>query len=166
MKIRIFLSLLCVVSGFANTTNAKECEQAPYNDFDFWIGEWLVTTPDGKQAGKNSVQKAYNNCVITEHYETSEGSYGTSINIYDKNTEKWYQTWVDKSRLRLQLVGEKQGDIMLLSGETMTKDGLTIEHKISWTPKQNGSVIQHWEVRKADDENWQTLFKGTYKRQS
>ncbi len=166
MKPRIFLPLLFLVSLFASTAFANECDQAPYKDFDFWLGEWDVIAADGKQAGKNSIKKAYNNCVITEHYETPDGPFGTSINIYDKNTGKWYQTWVDKSGLRLQLAGGLQGDIMLLSGETKNKEGQIIEHKISWTPKQNGSVIQHWEMRKADEKNWRTLFKGTYIKQS
>ncbi|MCW8108024.1 hypothetical protein OPS25_05890 [Alteromonas ponticola] len=121
-----------------------------------------MATADGEIAGHNRIEKSFNNCVVTEHYKTKEGPYGTSLNIYDHTTDKWYQTWVDKTGLRLQLSGGLHGKSMVLTGKTMTKEGAMRQHKISWTPQQNGSVIQHWEMRKAEDENWQMLFKGIY----
>ncbi|MCW8090822.1 hypothetical protein [Alteromonas sp. ASW11-130] len=158
--------LFLIICTLLKPVHGAQCEQDEYNDFDFWLGVWVVTTPDGNSAGNNTIQKDYDNCVITEHYETKDGPYGMSINIYDKTTGKWYQTWVDKTGLRLQLAGGLHNNAMILYGKRKTKEGKMIDHKISWTPQQNGSVIQHWEMRKVDNGSWRTLFKGIYTNSS
>ncbi|NMH60154.1 hypothetical protein [Alteromonas ponticola] len=155
-------TLLTIICFLLTAFCAGACTDKAYADFDFWLGEWKVTTPDGTTAGYNSIKKAFNNCVVTEHYQTKDGLYGTSLNIYDQTTGKWHQSWVDKTGLRLQLTGGVHDGAMILTGEATTKKGERVEHKISWTPQQNDSVIQHWEMRKVDTENWQTLFKGIY----
>ncbi|MCU7554485.1 hypothetical protein OCL06_07730 [Alteromonas sp. ASW11-19] len=139
------------------------CSASAYQAFDFWLGEWTVTTPDGKQAGTNLIEKDYNGCVVTERYTNADGPYGSSITMYDKTTGKWHQVWGDKTGLRLDLSGGMTDGAMVLRGQTGTSVNALI-HKISWTAEENGSVIQHWQVKNADQKNWRTLFTGIYSR--
>lgn len=164
LSVRSTLLLLLAFSCHAKAL-ASACDADRYQDFDFWLGHWEVTTPDGQFAGVNLIEKQYDGCVITEQYANASGPYGTSVNSYDKTTGKWYQTWADKSGLRLPLEGGLIDDVMVMTGKTSGQSG-ELNHKISWTPEENGSVIQHWQVRKADETQWQTLFKGIYTKKT
>jgi len=55
-------------------------------DFDFWIGEWDVFGPQGKQAGTNSITQLLDGGAIAEHWHGTGGVEGHSINAYDA---KW-----------------------------------------------------------------------------
>lgn len=155
--------LLAIFATLASAAPGDACNTSEYQAFDFWLGEWAVTTPDGKPAGVNRIKKQFDGCVITEHYANAGGPYGTSINMYDKNTGKWHQVWGDKTGLRLDLSGGLVNGAMVLRGQTGSAATALI-HKISWTAEENGSVIQHWQVKNADEESWRTLFKGIYTR--
>jgi hypothetical protein len=53
---------------------------------------------------------------------------------------------------------------MILSGTLAAADGSgKVQHRISWTPNDDGSVRQHWESS-TDGEEWTTLFDGLYVR--
>ncbi|MEW9798810.1 hypothetical protein [Alteromonas sp. CYL-A6] len=158
------LTVALAVSLFSPVSQAA-CDTPAYSQFDFWLGDWAVTTPDGKQAGTNQISKAYDGCVITEHYSNAAGPYGTSLNIYDQSTGTWHQTWVDRTGLRLMLDGNLQGNQMILSGKTLSKDGETVQHRIIWTDNDDGTVLQHWAVVQPGESQWQTLFKGVYTKQ-
>ena len=167
MKNLFAIVVLVLFSSLIRQSYAADpaCEDARYQDFDFWLGHWDVKTPDGQFAGVNLIEKQYDGCVVTERYANASGPYGTSVNSYDKTTGKWHQTWVDRSGLRLPLEGGLVDGVMVLTGNTSGQSG-DLNHKISWTPEENGSVIQHWQVRKADETQWQTLFKGIYTKKT
>ncbi len=159
------LVALLIFFPLSSLAQTSTCDESQYHDFDFWLGHWEVTTPDGKFAGVNLIEKQYDGCVITEEYANASGPYGTSVNGYDRSTGKWHQTWVDKSGLRLPLEGGLENGVMVMTGNTTGQSG-ELKHKISWTPEENGSVIQHWQVRKAQETQWQTLFKGIYTKKT
>ena len=59
------------------------CSSPEHRQFDFWIGDWRVTRPDGTLAGTNHITLEYTKCVIHEHYVTAWGYSGESLNAYD-----------------------------------------------------------------------------------
>ncbi len=140
---------------------AAVCEQPAYRQFDFWIGEWTVTAND-KLAGHNRISQDFNNCVLREQYITPSGYRGESFNIYDQTTGKWYQTWVDNGGTLLRLEGGLEGKAMVLSGPGKTSQGESIIHRITWTPNDDATVRQHWQLSKDDGKTWSTLFDGLY----
>ena len=98
------------------------CTAADNNAFDFWLGEWNVYGPKGKLAGRNSIKKEYDGCVVHERYETERGYRGESLNMYDPARKVWHQTWVDSSGLLLILEGGPQNGAMVLLGQTAGKE--------------------------------------------
>ena len=42
---------------FAQYGTSAACADPAYRQFDFWIGEWQVHTPDGKLAGTNRITR-------------------------------------------------------------------------------------------------------------
>ena len=88
--------------------NAEPCTQMPeMRQFDFWVGEWEVKTPQGQPAGQSSVQSILGKCVILENWSGSRGVNGKSFNIFSSVDHKWHQTWVDDQGT---LVEYKQGE--------------------------------------------------------
>ena len=138
------------------------CTEEPYNQFDFWLGSWTVSTAKGQLAGYNNIHKDLKNCVLTEHYHTAQGFEGKSLNIYDKRNKQWHQTWVDNSSTLLKLDGGLQGANMVLIGKGRNRQGADIIHKITWTPNADGSVRQHWQSSADNHQTWSTVFDGLY----
>ena len=144
------------------------CSAPEYRQFDFWIGEWTVTS--GEQlAGTNSIQAVHGGCALEENWQgAGEGGVsGSSFNTWDRATGRWHQTWVDGSGTLLQLDGGLVDGRMVLQGERPARDGNgTTLHRISWTPNEDGSVRQLWEASQDEGGTWSVLFDGLYTRQA
>jgi hypothetical protein len=138
------------------------CRAAEYHQFDFWLGTWEVTTPDGNVAGTNVIDSILNGCALRERWQGASGMTGTSTNIYDSHAGAWHQTWVDDRGGFLLLSGGIEEGSMVLQGE-MTDEQGPITHRISWTPVADGEVRQLWETSR-DGSTWNVVFDGRYAR--
>jgi hypothetical protein len=138
------------------------CDSPASRQFDFWVGEWDVTTPDGKQVGTNRISREYGGCVVHERYTTPREYSGESLNTWDAQRHVWHQTWVDSAGTLLLLEGSFTGGAMVLEGPGFV-DGHAVRHRITWTPNADGSVRQLWESSAAEGP-WTTAFDGLYRR--
>jgi len=155
------LGLATVAKPAPPAAPAAACAGAEFHQFDFWIGDWRVSKPDGGLAGMNRVTREYGGCVIHEHYVTGKGYSGESLNMYDAARKTWHQTWVDDSGLLLTLDGRWDGKNMVLEGRAPAANGVLAQQRITWTPNADGSVRQLWET--ADDKGaWTVVFDGQY----
>jgi len=150
----VFLLLAC-----ADVLAQPKCALPEQRQFDFWIGEWRVTTPDGKHAGDNTIESILDGCVLSESWRGASGGRGFSYNAYDRGRKVWHQTWVDKQGNLLLLEGGLQTGMMVLTGV----QGQTL-HRISWEPRKDGTVRQLWETSADQGKAWQTEFDGHYRR--
>ena len=146
------------------TPEAKPCSEAPYRQFDFWLGDWDVVDAAGKPAGKNHVVSLFDGCGLQENWESVQGGRGTSLNVYDAVTGHWHQTWVDDHAGLLELSGGIEDGKMVLAGArpSVKEKGSRVVHRITWTPIAADKVRQHWEASKNEGRTWTTVFDGTY----
>lgn len=159
---RIFVRILAGCSLVPAIANAA-CDDPAYRQFDFWIGEWQVHTPDGKLAGTNHIAREYGGCVLHERYTTPRSYAGESLNTYDAARGVWHQTWVDNEGVLLLLEGRFGAGQMRLEGESKGADGKITRHRITWTPNTDGTVRQFWESTDGAGQ-WVTAFDGRYSR--
>ena len=138
------------------------CDAGEHRQFDFWIGDWKVETPDGKVAGTNRIESILDGCVLMESWEGAGGTDGKSFNMYNRRNGKWQQTWIDNSGGRLDLVGGFEGGRMVLRGESPARDGGELRHEIVWEPLAEGRVKQHWRTSRDGGETWSDAFVGIY----
>jgi len=96
MKISLGLLALCaVLTASAQTTPPPLPSES--RQFDFWIGEWEVTTPDGKPAGSSRIERIANGAGLLENwtgYPAPTGGNGKSLNAYNQAKKQWQQFWV------------------------------------------------------------------------
>jgi hypothetical protein len=140
------------------------CASARHREFDFWIGDWDVRRADGAFAGRNMISRAHGGCVLEERYTGVRGYSGASLNIYDASRGRWHQTWVDSGGLLLELDGELRDGRMVLRGEIVDSSGRKLAQRITWEPRSDGKVRQHWEQSPDAGATWATVFDGIYTR--
>ena len=143
------------------------CTAAQHRQFDFWLGQWEVTNPAGKLAGRSRIEAILGGCVLLENWDSPGGVSGKSFNIFNADTGHWEQFWVDNSGSRLHLSGGRDGEKMVLRGvqdKANAQTGLRQHERITWTPNADGSVRQHWETSNDDGRTWATSFDGLYRR--
>ena len=165
---------LALASLFAAPSSAQQptapaakppvaCSAPENRQFDFWIGDWEVTTPDGKPAGTNLVTRELGGCVLHEHWKGKGGMSGESFNAYRPATRTWHQTWVDDRGTVLLLDGALEGGAMVLRGAERNVAGKPTLDRITWTPKGE-EVHQVWEQSTDGGGTWSTVFHGVYRR--
>jgi len=169
MKYMLFFSLLLSlvpkhsVSQKSNTSCA--CCTQVHKQFNFWIGDWNVYDTAGVKIGENSIVHLESNCVLNEHWTSASGSTGSSYNYYNVSDSTWNQVWVDSKGGNLVLKGRLQEDKMIMKSALQKGiSGNEYFNRITWTPNQDGSVSQLWEVLNKENEVISVAFLGTYKR--
>ncbi len=165
-KLLLAFAMLAGTGAFAQTPPSP----APVNhDFDFWIGEWIVTTPDGKPAGTNRIEPVAGGRGLYENWEGAAqpngqpGGSGKSLNAFNPAKNQWQQFWIGSGGNVLELAGGLvEGKMVLASAERVLRDGRHVTNRITWTPNADGSVRQHWEQSFDAGKTWTTVFDGHY----
>src|SRR6185312_4371705 len=130
------------------------------------LGEWNVTTPDGKPAGTSRIESIANGYGLLENWTgdpAAGGGNGKSLNCYNASSGKWQQFWVGSGGGVLELSGGFADGKMVLSGSHVVRGQKLIE-RISWTPNTDGTVRQFWEQSRDDGKTWQAIFDGLYRK--
>lgn len=168
--IGVLISIICctllLLPALAQDSNSAQannsCLTQAHRAFDFWVGDWQVNDAKGKPAGRNLVQSVQNGCALQENWTSaSSGFSGTSLNYYNRQSQRWHQTWVDNQGGSLELTGNLvEGEMVLSSATANNPQGQTVKHVISWTPNPDGSVRQVWQT--TTDGNSSVVFDGLY----
>ena len=143
----------------------RPCSSPEHRQFDFWIGQWDVKTPDGKLAGRNTIEPILGGCALKESWTGAGGMVGTSYNSYNALSKGWHQTWVDGSGTLLLLDGGWKDGKMVLRGESAVQNGKAL-NEISWEKLEGGGVRQIWRVSQDGGKTWRVAFDGTYEKKS
>jgi tetratricopeptide (TPR) repeat protein len=145
--------------------NAAPCKDAELNrQFDFWIGEWDVQTPQGQHAGSSTVQNILGGCVILENW-TGLGSQGKSFNAYNQALKKWQQYWVDDSGTTTLYTGEIVGNQMHYVADAGTQNGQQAR-RMTFTRLDDGRVRQVGETSSDGGKTWTVAYDLIYVRRN
>lgn len=119
--------------------------------------------PNGKAAGHNRIEKAYNGCALVENWTSANGGTGISTNYFDPEKRAWVQNWVDGTGGVIQLEGGLVGNAMILDGRYVQLDGTASRLRGTWTPLDSGYVRQLFEESKDGGASWTVWFDGEYR---
>jgi hypothetical protein len=169
ISILVVCGLPLALAGQENPdTSHCPCCSPAHRQFDFWIGDWVAYDLQKEEekvvAGTNRIVLLQDSCILQENWVSQNGKFtGTSYNWYDRQTAKWHQSWIDNQGGSLQLSGSlRDGKMVLLSEEMKSQNGEPFINRVTWSPKDDGSVRQLWEISKDDGQTWQTVFDGLY----
>lgn len=133
--------------------------------FDFWIGEWDVTTPQGQPAGKSSVQQILSQCVIFENWTDRLGGQGKSFNAYNIDYSMWQQFWTDQyGRVTEYRESERtpEGGLRFLAHQGAPQHQMVI--RMTFTPIDRNTVHQYGETSTDSGKTWTPSFDLYYHR--
>ena len=151
----------------AQTTPPVPPPPPPVNhDFDFWLGEWSVTTPDGKPAGTSRIESMAGGRGLLEHWTgdpAAGGGNGKSLNAFNVAKGQWQQFWIGSGGGVLELAGGLVDGKMVLSGTHVVR-GKPLLERITWMPNADGTVRQFWDQSKDGGATWIAVFDGLYRR--
>jgi len=141
----------------------KPCNTPEFRHFDFWLGDWDVTSAAAPgSTSRNRITLVNDGCTLREEYTTPTGYAGTSLNFYDAVRKRWHQTWIDNQGGALYLEGGLEGESMVMQ---TVGDPANVQ-RITWTPVPGGAVRQHWESTADGGKTWTTAFDGLYTARS
>ena len=165
MRTIIFIAILIMSSNLSAQSTNCDCCTEKHAEFDFWIGTWTVTNPNGTPAGTNTIDKIQDHCVLRQNWTSAKGNYtGTSSNFYNSQTKQWEQIWLDNQGGTLHLKGSRTGNQMILqSDELKTDKDQPYFHRITWTLNEDGTVRQYWETI-TNGKDIIVAFDGLYKK--
>ena len=142
------------------------CTTEPgFADFDFWVGEWSVYSNDDERnlLGRNSITKHHGDCLIKESWQSETGGAGFSMNYYNSVRKEWRQVWVANGYAIDYSGGLNDDGAMVLEGAIYNyAQNAETPFRGIWTPQDDGSVIQHFDIFDAANDRWTVWFEGLY----
>ena len=149
--------------------NAAPCEDAEFRQFDFWIGDWDVTsTGDGVSRGSSHISSEMGGCVIWENWTSAGGGYfGKSYNTYNLNLHRWEQYWVDNSAGTIFFYGNlKDGVMDYWTDDVPQSNGQKLRRHLQFFNLGPGKVRQFSQGSNDGGKTWQVEYDLTYSRRA
>jgi hypothetical protein len=132
--------------------------------FDFWVGEWQVTTPDGHVVGSSSVQSMAGGCGLLENWTASNGTTGKSLNAFNPVAKQWQQYWVGQGGAVTEYRESEWHDGSLSFIARPTGAAAQPMQRLTFTPVNDSTVRQHGELSKDGGSTWTTTYDFYYHR--
>jgi tetratricopeptide (TPR) repeat protein len=157
---------------------AKLAEQAKKNQhpcaysaesrqFDFWLGEWSVSTTQGAvPAGDSKIELILEDCVVQENWKSQNSSYsGKSYNIYNQARKQWEQYWVDNVGGNIFFFGGlKDGVMDYYTDQIPQIGGPALKRHLQFIPMGPDKVRQFSRGSTDGGKTWSVEYDFTYTR--
>lgn len=139
-----------------------------FRQFDFWVGEWKVTSTQNKTpAGDSRIELILGNCVVLENW-TSAGNIGytgKSYNTYNASLKRWEQFWVDNSAGMIHFHGGLQDGVMdYWTDDIPQADGTVLRRHLQFFNQGPNQVRQFSQGSKDGGKTWYVEYDLTYTR--
>ncbi len=143
----------------------KACQSSEHRQFDFWVGDWIVTTKNGPKVGDSSITRILNDCVILETWTGAGGGSGQSFNHYDPVSNTWKQFWVDVSGSRQEYENGIYNDGALrYTGHNPGPKGEPLQQRFTFFNLDPNHVRQFQEQSTDNGKTWTPVYDFYYAR--
>ncbi|HEY2051761.1 MAG TPA: hypothetical protein VGH03_20660 [Caulobacteraceae bacterium] len=144
----------------APTTGA--CTEAPYRQFDFWVGNWTAYETGGADALAHiKVTRTADGCGLLEEITPTKGPSTAALILYDPSATLWRRESVDGDGDLTSLQGGMQQGEMDLEGEQTTASGHGLA-RITW--RVQGEVVSQSGQKSTDGKAWTTWYDWDVRR--
>ncbi len=135
----------------------------PHRELEFVVGQWRVTDGAGKRLGQSVISKDERGFLLTEKWEATDGSTGTSITYYDPKAQAWRQTFVGMFGNVMQMQGDFVEGALTMRGESVFSNGVTALCRSTTRPRANGDFVFQLDESRDGGETWRQVFDGLYR---
>lgn len=144
---------------------ANPCDEEPYRQLDFWVGEWDVyQTGTDIQVATSLVERVSYGCAIREAWMPLRGPDGASLSTFDPVDGVWHQLWIGPQPGRVFFRGGMSGGEMVLTGYWgVTPDGQPNLMRMAYSRNADGSVRQHGDASTDHGMTWVPSFDLNYR---
>ena len=147
----------------ASVTPAPCRDDADYRRFDFWVGNWRVTTTGGQQVGTSPVDVVSGGCALLENWRDARGSEGKSLNTFDPTSRVWRQFWVGQGgNVTDYSQSEWHGSSLTFLVHSHRPNGSDVMQRLTFTPLDGGVVRQFGELSTDGGTTWSSTFDFHY----
>jgi tetratricopeptide (TPR) repeat protein len=150
--------------------NQHPCAYTPENrQFDFWLGEWNVSTTQGAvPSGNSKIELILEDCVVQENWKSLNSPYaGKSYNIYNASLKRWEQYWVDNVGGNIFFYGGlKDGVMDYWTDDLPQPDGTKLKRHLQFFKLGSDSVRQFSQGSSDGGKSWRVEYDFTYIRES
>lgn len=161
----LLATLLLIASTAHPQAGPTACASDAHRAFDFWVGEWTVSTPDGKPAGTSRVERILDGCVILEAWSSVGSPYaGKSFNTYNPADGAWTQHWVDTTGASVLMTGKFEGRHLVYRRDLVRRDGKPAKARMTFFREPDGQVRQLVEQSTDGGQTWTTQTDLRYTR--
>lgn len=148
--------------------NQRPCAYTPENrQFDFWLGEWNVSTTQGAvPSGSSKIELILEDCVVQEYWKSLNSPYaGKSYNIYNASLKRWEQYWVDSIGGNIFFYGGlKDGVMDYWTDDLPQPDGTKLKRHLQFFKLGSDTVRQFSQGSSDGGTTWQVEYDFTYTR--
>lgn len=133
--------------------------------FDFWVGDWTVTTAGGTVVGSSMVQSVNGGCSLLENWTAARRSTGKSLNSFNPSISKWQQYWVDQTGGVTEYRDSewRDGGLSFLAHGTQP-NGTPVLQRLTFSALSDSVVRQHGERSMDGGKTWSTTYDFYYHR--
>jgi len=150
--------------------NQRPCTYTSENrQFDFWLGEWNVSTTQGAvPSGNSKIELILEDCVVQENWKSLNSPYaGKSYNIYNASLKRWEQYWVDSVGGNIFFYGGlKDGVMDYWTDDLPQPDGTKLKRHLQFFKLGSDTVRQFSQGSSDGGKTWQVEYDFTYIRKS
>jgi len=150
--------------------NQRPCAYTPENrQFDFWLGEWNVSTTEGGiPSGSSKIELILGDCVIQENWQSLNNPYtGKSYNIYNAALKRWEQYWVDSTGGNIFFYGGlKDGVMDYWTDDLVQPGGAKLKRHLQFFRLGPDTVRQFSQGSSDGGKTWQVEYDFTYVRKT
>jgi len=148
--------------------NQRPCAYSAENrQFDFWLGEWAVTTTQGAiPAGDSKIELILEDCVVQENWKSLSSPYsGKSYNIYNQAQKRWEQYWVDNVGGNIFFYGGLKDGVMDYYTDEIPQTGSPfLKRHLQFIPIGPDKVRQFSRGSTDGGKTWSVEYDFTYTR--
>jgi len=162
-RLAVLLSAVVWLAAAARLP-AGTCATAPYRQFDFVIGNWLVRDSTARVTATVTVVKKFDGCVLLESWRGA-GRTGEALGVigYTAERGRWQREFLEAGGVVLTLDGVREGTAMVMAGRDYPPEGPRL-HRVVWSPRSDGTVEERWQTSTDDGRSWTVHHYGVFSR--
>lgn len=132
--------------------------------FDFWLGDWAISNPNGSGEASSRVYLALDQYLVVESWDDGRGHKGENLFAYSGDDKSWHGLFADNQGRVHAFTGKVTSGQAEFYGPSRDPKGETVLNRIRVVRIASDKVEQSWEKSEDNGTSWTAVFKGEYSR--